>query len=91
MTAIIFGLLLISFFLSCDYLRVGSEPCAALPQGLGWGDFIISALKGVGPLVAVLAGVAAFFIGFADIQDKKEARREEKEAFEEAKKSEEND
>ena len=42
-------------------------------------------------LVAVLAGVAAFFIGFADIQDKKEARREEKEAFEEAKKSEEND
>ena len=79
-TAIIFGLLLISFFV-----------CAALPQGLGWGDFIISALKGVGPLVAVLAGVAAFFIGFADIQDKKEARREEKEAFEEAKKSEEND
>ena len=54
MTAIIFGLLLISFFV-----------CAALPQGLGWGDFIISALKGVGPLVAVLAGVAAFFIGFA--------------------------
>jgi len=80
MTAIIFGLLLISFFV-----------CAALPQGLGWGDFIISALKGVGPLVAVLAGVAAFFIGFADIQDKKEVRREEKEAFEEAKKSEEND
>ena len=65
MTAIIFGLLLISFFV-----------CAALPQGLGWGDFIISALKGVGPLVAVLAGVAAFFIGFADIQDKKEARKE---------------
>ena len=69
MTAIFFGLLLIAFFV-----------CAALPQGLGWGDFIISSLKGAGPLIAFLAGVAALFIGYADIQDKKEAKREEKEA-----------
>ncbi|MDD5790616.1 MAG: hypothetical protein PUE30_08875 [Spirochaetia bacterium] len=69
MTAIFFGLLLIAFFV-----------CAALPQGLGWGDFIISSLKGTGSLIALLVGIAALFIGYADLQDKKEAKREEKEA-----------
>ena len=75
MVAIIFGLLLIAF---CIY--------AALPQGLDWGTYILIALKGDGPLLAVLVGIAAILIGFADIQDKKEARKEEREAKEEAEK-----
>ena len=75
MVAIIFGLLLIAF---CIYV--------ALPQGLDWGTYILIALKGDGPLLAVLVGIAAILIGFADIQDKKEARKEEREAKEEAEK-----
>lgn len=75
MIAIIFGLALIAFFV-----------CAALPQVLGWGDFIIASLKGMGPVVAAFIGIVAIFIGFADIRDKKEARREEKEALAEEKK-----
>lgn len=69
MLAIIFGLALIAFCV-----------CAALPQALGWGDFIIAALKGMGPVIAAFVGIVAIFIGFADIQDKKEARKEEREA-----------
>jgi hypothetical protein len=69
MTAILFGLILIAFSI-----------CACLPQVLGWGDFIIQALKGVLPVVAALTGIVAVFIGFADIKDKKEARKEEIEA-----------
>ncbi len=75
MVAIIFGLLLIAF---CIF--------AALPQGLDWGTYILIALKGDGPLLAVLVGIAAILIGFADIQDKKEARKEEREANEAAEK-----
>ncbi len=73
MVAILFGLILIGFCV-----------CAALPQVLGWTDHIISALKGMGPIVAALTGIIAVFIGFADIQDKKEARKEEIEAAKEA-------
>ncbi len=69
MLAIIFGLALIVFCV-----------CAALPQVLGWGDFVIAALKGMGPVIAAFVGIVAIFIGFADIQDKKEARKEEREA-----------
>ncbi len=72
MLAIIFGLLLIAF---CVF--------AVLPQGLDWGSYVLIALKGDGPLLAVLVGIAAILIGFADIQDKKEARKEEREANEE--------
>ena len=69
MTAILLGLLLFAF-------------CAAavLPQALNWGEYIIASLKGVGPVAAALTGIVAVFIGIADINDKKEARKEEKEA-----------
>ncbi len=77
MPAIFFGLLLIAF---CVF--------AALPQGLGWGDFMLTAMKGAGPILAAVVGIAAILIGFADIQDKKEARKEEREALESAEKGE---
>lgn len=53
---------------------------AWLPGGLGWSAEIITFLKGFGPFVAFFLGIVCFFVGIADIKDKKEARREEAEA-----------
>lgn len=79
MFAILFGVLLIAF-----------SVFAALPFGLGWGDEIIFVLKGALPVVAVLFGIFAIFIGLADMNDRREAKIEEDEARkaeEDAKKS----
>ena len=79
MFAILFGVLLIAF-----------SVFAALPFGLGWGDEIIFVLKGALPVVAVLLGIFAIFIGLADMNDRREAKLEEDEARkaeEDAKKS----
>ena len=55
---------------------------AILPQetgfGLGWGDDVVTFLKGGVPVLAVLIGIVAVFIGIADIKDRAEARKEEK-------------
>ncbi len=69
MIAIICGLILIAF---CVF--------AALPGGLAWGQEMINVLKGGGPILAAFVGLIAMFIGFADIKDKNEAKREEAEA-----------
>jgi len=58
--------------------------------GLGWGSQIIFVLKGALPVLAVLFGIFAIFIGLADMNDRREAKLEEEEARkaeEEAKKS----
>ncbi len=47
--------------------------------GLGWGQYIIDFLRGGGPLIAILIGIIAVFIGIADIKDKIESQKEEKE------------
>ncbi len=79
MVAIIFGLLLIAFTV-----------VACLPNYLNWSADIISFLKGCAPVLAAFVGLIALFIGYADIKDKKEAKKEEKArlAEEAAKKSE---
>lgn len=55
---------------------------AALPSGigLGWGKEILFVLKGAAPVLALLFGIFAFFIGSADINDRREAKLEEEEA-----------
>ncbi len=54
---------------------------AVLPMGpLAWAPEVIAFLKGGAPVLAALAGLILVFIGAADIKDKKEARREEKES-----------
>ena len=57
---------------------------AILPQeiigfGLGWGNDVLAFLRGGLPVIAVLIGIIAVFIGIADIKDRAEAKREEKE------------
>lgn len=47
---------------------------------LGWGLEVIQFLKGCAPVAAAFFGLILLFIGAADIKDKKEAKKEEKEA-----------
>jgi len=46
--------------------------------GLDWGVEVITFLKGALPVVAILIGIIAVFIGIADMKDRAEARKEEK-------------
>ncbi|MBP3365732.1 MAG: hypothetical protein J6K96_01925 [Treponema sp.] len=69
MVSLIVGIVLIGFCV-----------LACLPAGLGWGADIISFLKGFAPCFAAFCGLVSLFIGFADIKDKKEAKKEEEAA-----------
>ena len=62
---------------------------AMLPQdrfGLGWGGHVLEFLQGGAPVIAVLIGIIAVFIGIADIKDRGEARKEKRKPAEEAEK-----
>ncbi|MCL2440237.1 MAG: hypothetical protein FWD14_00710 [Treponema sp.] len=45
--------------------------------GLGWKDDVLIFLRGGIPVIAVLFGLIAVFIGIADIKDRAEAKKEE--------------
>ena len=45
--------------------------------GLGWGQDVLTFLRGGVPVIAILAGLIAAFIGIADIKDRAEAKKEE--------------
>jgi len=47
--------------------------------GLGWGDDILIFLRGGLPVIAILIGLVAVFIGIAEMKDRAEAKKEEKE------------
>ncbi len=51
---------------------------------LNWSREVVQFLKGAAPIMAFLIGLVSFFIGIADIKDKIEARKEEKEDKEKA-------
>jgi len=46
--------------------------------GFGWGDDVLTFLKGAAPVLAILFGIIAMFIGIADMKDRAEAKKEEK-------------
>ncbi|MCR5217592.1 hypothetical protein [Treponema sp.] len=72
MITLLVGLILIGF---CVY--------SCLPFGaLAWGSYIIDFLKGFAPVFAAFLGLIAVCIGLADLKDKREAKRENKEASE---------
>jgi len=55
---------------------------AILPKdiiGLGWGNDVLAFLRGGLPVIAILIGVIAVFIGIADIKDRAEAKKEDAE------------
>ncbi|MDR2477404.1 MAG: hypothetical protein LBD18_06440 [Treponema sp.] len=55
-------------------------PPEAAGFGLGWRDDVLAFLRGGIPVVAVMVGFIAIFIGAADMKDRAEAKKEEAEA-----------
>jgi len=68
MIALIVGILFIAFAIF-----------AVVPGPLHWWVDVLAFLRGSLPVLAVLVGLVAVFIGFADIKDRLEAKREEAE------------
>ena len=72
MKALIIGLLVIAAAVFAVL------PPETIGFGLGWGNDVLIFLRGGSPVIAVLIGLLAIFIGIADMKDRAEARREEK-------------
>ena len=53
---------------------------AVLPAGLGWRDDVLIFLRGALPVFAGFIGIIAICIGIADIKDRIDAAKEEKQA-----------
>ena len=71
MKALIFGLIIIA-----------AAVFAILPEdtigfGLNWGPQVLTFLKGAAPVIAILIGLIAMFIGIADMKDRAEAKKED--------------
>jgi hypothetical protein len=73
MKAVIFGLI----FLAAAVFAV--LPSSVFGYGLNWGNDVLTFLRGGLPVLAVLIGLIAIFIGIADIKDRAEAKKEEAE------------
>jgi uncharacterized membrane protein len=73
MVALIVGAILIAFAIF-----------ACVPGPLAWWADVVNFLKGSIPVLAVLIGLIAVFIGVADIKDRLEAKKEEAEEAKQA-------
>jgi len=73
MKAIIIGLLILAAAVFAIL------PVNVLGFGLGWGNDVLAFLRGGLPVIAVLIGLIAIFIGIADMKDRAEAKKEEAE------------
>lgn len=69
MTALLIGLIFIVF---AAYSVIPN-----ISWGLQWGEEVIAFLKGGVPILALLIGLLAIFIGIADIKDRMEVKKEE--------------
>ncbi|MDR2965064.1 MAG: hypothetical protein LBU88_04745 [Treponema sp.] len=72
MKALIIGLLIIAAAVFAIL------PAEILGFGLGWGAEVTAFLRGGLPVIAILIGLVAIFIGIADMKDRAEAKKEEK-------------
>jgi hypothetical protein len=73
MKAVIFGLIIIAAAVFAIL------PAETLGFGLDWGEKVLDFLKGGAPVLAILIGIIAVFIGIADMKDRAEAKKEEAE------------
>jgi len=73
MKSVILGLIIIAI------AAFAILPHELLGFGLGWGNDVLVFLRGGLPVIAVLIGLIAIFIGIADVKDRAEAKREEAE------------
>jgi len=49
---------------------------AVLPAGLGWGEDVLTFLRGAFPVILCLIGLMLIFIGISDIKDRAAAKKE---------------
>lgn len=68
------------FSLITGAVLIGFAIFAIMPNFLAWGPQVIEFLKGSIPVFAAFFGLICLFIGAADIKDKNETKKEEKEA-----------
>ena len=54
-------------------------PADAIGFGLDWGNDVLAFLRGCAPVLAILVGIIAVFIGIADMKDRAEAKKEDAE------------
>jgi uncharacterized membrane protein len=59
---------------------------ATVPGPLNWWVDVLAFLRGSLPVLAILIGLVAVFIGIADIKDRMEAKKEEAEEAKQASK-----
>jgi hypothetical protein len=66
------------------FIIIAAAVYAILPEGfanleylgLGWGKNVLDFLRGGAPVLAILIGLIAVFIGIADVKDRAEAKKE---------------
>ena len=51
---------------------------AILPAGLGWGEDVLTFLRGSLPVIGALIGLLLVFVGISDIKERADAKKEEK-------------
>jgi len=51
---------------------------AILPAGLGWGEDVLTFLRGALPVIAVLIGLILVFVGIGDVKDRREAKKKDR-------------
>ena len=73
MKAVIIGLLIIAAAVFAIL------PSDVIGFGLGWGDNVLAFLRGGLPVIAILIGLIAIFIGIADMKDIAEAKKDTQE------------
>ena len=73
MKALIIGIVIIA---AAVFLIV---PVETAGFGLGWGNDVLAFLRGGVPVIAILIGLIAIFIGVADMKDRAEAKKEDAE------------
>jgi uncharacterized membrane protein required for colicin V production len=71
MKAVIIGLLIIAV------AAFAILPPELIGYGLGWFDDVLAFLRGGAPVIAILIGFVAIFIGFAEMKDRAEAKKDE--------------
>jgi len=70
MKAVIIGLIII---IAAVYAVLPPE---VVGFGFGWGDDVFAFLRGALPVIAILIGFVAVFIGIADIKDRAELKKD---------------
>jgi len=81
MKSLIIGIIILA---AAAFAALPSDTFGSGLGGLGWGTDILAFLRGALPVIAVLIGIIAVFIGIADMKDRAEAKKEEQKAAEEA-------